>query len=140
LTVPLGHDPAAWGLREEHGRRYLSADRYAESLLPHAVSLLNDLMAATAVEQFARVDQHKLMTPSSKRAVAEAARGHVQLRDPPPPHVPQRLLAVVPLDPHTPTPTPFKAEGRPFTSAKASVVNRARSAIKSCSRRRKADC
>lgn len=28
----LGDDPAAWGLHEEHGRTYLTADRYAESL------------------------------------------------------------------------------------------------------------
>jgi hypothetical protein len=60
--VCLGADPAAWGLREERGRTYLSAARYAESLLPHAVSLLNDLMAATAVERFPGGDQDKLMT------------------------------------------------------------------------------
>lgn len=30
----LGDNPAAWDLYEEHGRTYLSADRYAESLLP----------------------------------------------------------------------------------------------------------
>lgn len=61
--VSLSDDPAAWGLRDEHGRTYLSADRYAESLLPHAVSLLNDLMAATAVERLPGVDQQKLMKP-----------------------------------------------------------------------------
>jgi hypothetical protein len=59
----LGDDTAAWGLREEQGRTYLSVDRYAESLLSHAILLLNDLMAATAVERFAGVTQHKLMTP-----------------------------------------------------------------------------
>jgi hypothetical protein len=59
----LGDNPAAWGLYEEHGRTYLSADRYAESLLPHAVALLNDLMAETAVERLAGVDPQKLMTP-----------------------------------------------------------------------------
>lgn len=61
--VFLGDDPAAWGLREEHGRTYLSADRYAESLLPYVVSLLNELRAATAVERLPGVDQQKLMTP-----------------------------------------------------------------------------
>jgi hypothetical protein len=59
----LGDAPAAWGLREEHGRTYLSADRYAESLLPHAISLLNDLMASTAVERLPGVDEERLMTP-----------------------------------------------------------------------------
>jgi hypothetical protein len=44
-------------------RAYLSADRYAESLLPHAVSLLNEVTAATAVERLPGVDQQKLMTP-----------------------------------------------------------------------------
>ncbi len=66
--VSLGDDPAAWGLREEHGRTYLSADRYAESLLPYAVSLLNELMAATAVERLPGVDQQKLMTPPANTA------------------------------------------------------------------------
>jgi hypothetical protein len=66
--VFLGNDPAAWGLREEHGRTYLSADRYAESLLPYAVSLLNDLMAATGVERLPGVDQQKLMTPPANTA------------------------------------------------------------------------
>ncbi len=61
--VFLGDDPATWGLREEHGRTYLSADRYAESLLPHATALLNDLMATTAVERLSGVNEQKLMTP-----------------------------------------------------------------------------
>lgn len=59
----LGDNPPTWGLREEHGRTYLSADRYAESLLPHATALLNDLMATTAVEHLSGVDEQKLMTP-----------------------------------------------------------------------------
>lgn len=57
----LGGDTAAWGLREDHGRTYLACDRYAEALLPHAVSLLNELMAATAVERLPGVDAAKLM-------------------------------------------------------------------------------
>jgi hypothetical protein len=61
--VFLGDDTAAWGLRKQQGRTYLSVDRYAESLLPYAILLLNDLMAATAVERFTGVAQHKLMTP-----------------------------------------------------------------------------
>jgi hypothetical protein len=69
--LSLGDDPAVWGLREEHRRTYLSVDRYAESLLPHAVSILNDLMAATAIERLPAVEPQKLMippanTPSSK--------------------------------------------------------------------------
>lgn len=66
--VFLGDDPAAWGLREEHGRTYLIANRYAESLLPHAVSLLNDLMAATAVERLPGVDRQELTTPPANTA------------------------------------------------------------------------
>ncbi len=61
--VFLGDDPAAWGLRQEHSRTYLSADRYAECLLPRAVSVLNDLMAATAIERLPSVDSQKLMIP-----------------------------------------------------------------------------
>lgn len=59
----LGGDPAEWGLREEHGPTYLAVDRYAESLVPHAVLLLNELMAATAVERLPGVDATKLMQP-----------------------------------------------------------------------------
>jgi hypothetical protein len=59
----LGDNPATWGLHEEHGRTYLSADRYAESLLPHAVALLNNLMTETTVERLPGVDPQKLMTP-----------------------------------------------------------------------------
>lgn len=50
--VFLGDDPAAWGLHSEHGRMHLGADRYVESLLPHAVSLFNDLMVATRSNDF----------------------------------------------------------------------------------------
>lgn len=61
--VFLGDEPASWGLHEEHARTYLRVDRYAESLLPHATALLNDLMAMTAVERLSGVNEQKLMTP-----------------------------------------------------------------------------
>ena len=35
------------GLRQVHGKSALAADRFIEQLLPHAVALLNELMAAT---------------------------------------------------------------------------------------------
>jgi hypothetical protein len=43
----LGETPTGWGLREVHGKTSLAADRFVEQLLPHAVVLLNELMAAT---------------------------------------------------------------------------------------------
>lgn len=61
--VSLGDKPASWGLYEQHARTYLRVDRYAESLLPRATALLNDLMATTAVERLSGVDEQKLMTP-----------------------------------------------------------------------------
>src|SRR5262249_36532159 len=59
----LGDDAAMWGLREEHGRTYLSVDRYAEAVLPHAIALINNLMAETAVERLAGVGSQELMAP-----------------------------------------------------------------------------
>lgn len=59
----VGDDPFEWGLWEEHGRIYLSADRYAEMLLPHAIALLNELMAGTAIERLTGVGAQKLMSP-----------------------------------------------------------------------------
>jgi len=52
-----------WGLREEHGRTYLSVDRYAEAVLPCAIALINNLMGQTAVERLAGVDAKELMVP-----------------------------------------------------------------------------
>jgi hypothetical protein len=59
----LGDEPADWGLSEEHSRTYLSADRFVEALLPHAVALLNELMAGTAIERLSGVNPQKLMSP-----------------------------------------------------------------------------
>jgi hypothetical protein len=59
----VGEQPAEWGLRTEPGRTYLSADRYAEALLPHAVALLNELMAAIAVDRLQGVDPKDLIGP-----------------------------------------------------------------------------
>jgi hypothetical protein len=59
----LGDQPANWGLRDDGGHTYLACDRFAESLLPHGISLLNDLMATTAIERLAHVDPQKLLAP-----------------------------------------------------------------------------
>jgi len=59
----LGEDPVDWGLRVDRTRTYLTADRFAESLLPHALLLLNGLMAQTRVERLSGVKAHELKKP-----------------------------------------------------------------------------
>jgi hypothetical protein len=43
----LGETTLQWGLRHANGKTALAADRFVEALLPHGVTLLNELMAAT---------------------------------------------------------------------------------------------
>jgi hypothetical protein len=43
----IGDTPAGWGLRTDQRETTLAADRFVETLLPRAVTLLNELMAAT---------------------------------------------------------------------------------------------
>lgn len=61
ITV-LGEAPRRWGLKPGP-ITYLAVDRYAEALLPHAVRLMNVLMAATEVERLPGVDPTRLMAP-----------------------------------------------------------------------------
>jgi hypothetical protein len=58
-------EPVDWGVHQDGAHYHLRVDRFAERLLPRAVALLNQLMAATRVERLAGVDPDALMTPPS---------------------------------------------------------------------------